>query len=77
MGNRSTKGRLGMCVLALAAALPGTVTATDAVAESAGRPQVANVQKALETVAETPRLVGVIGEVYHDGKGSAGSRLPH
>ncbi|MEV0351482.1 serine hydrolase domain-containing protein [Nonomuraea sp. NPDC050680] len=70
---------LACAVLALTTALPGTAMATATVAESAGRPKIADVQKALEAVAATPGVVGVIGEVYYDGKrigkGSAGARL--
>ncbi|WP_202638899.1 serine hydrolase domain-containing protein [Bailinhaonella thermotolerans] len=70
---------LAGAVLALATALPGTATAASAAAESAARPRIADVQKALEAVAATPGVVGAIGEVYYDGKrigkGSAGSRL--
>ncbi|WP_067829202.1 serine hydrolase domain-containing protein [Actinomadura kijaniata] len=70
---------LAGAVLALAIALPDAATAAGTVAENAGRPKIADVQKALEAVAATPGVVGVIGEVYYDGKrigrGSAGSRL--
>jgi D-alanyl-D-alanine carboxypeptidase len=70
---------LACAVLALSTVFPGTAMATATVAESAGRPKIADVQKALETVARTPGVVGVIGEVYYEGKrigkGSAGSRL--
>ncbi|MDL4814175.1 serine hydrolase domain-containing protein [Actinomadura opuntiae] len=66
-------------MLALTAALPGATTAAGAATRSADRPKLAGVQQALEKVAATPGVVGVIGEVYYDGKriseGSAGSRL--
>ncbi|MFI6515673.1 serine hydrolase domain-containing protein [Spirillospora sp. NPDC050679] len=66
-------------MLALTAALPGTTAAAGAATRSADRPKIASVQQALEKVARTPGVVGVIGEVYYDGKrigkGSAGSRL--
>ncbi|WP_242907476.1 serine hydrolase domain-containing protein [Actinomadura terrae] len=64
-------------MLAVTAALPGATAAAGAA--GVDRPKTASVQRALEKVAATPGVVGVIGEVYYDGKrigsGSAGSRL--
>ncbi|MEU4396476.1 serine hydrolase domain-containing protein [Kribbella sp. NPDC023855] len=78
MTTRSVAGLAG-AVLVLSATVPNGALGAGAVADGAARPQIADVDAALEAVAAVPGVVGVIGEVYYDGKrigkGSAGSRL--
>nr|WP_166427151.1 serine hydrolase domain-containing protein [Nonomuraea mesophila] len=64
---------LACAALALGAAVPPAAATAD------GRPRFGDVQRALNTLAAADEVVGVLGELYVDGKragrGSAGSRL--
>ncbi|MFB4273633.1 hypothetical protein ACBJ32_59345, partial [Nonomuraea sp. GTA35] len=73
--NRATvAGLAGLaCAMLTLSALPA------AAAPVASQTRLGDVQKALDTLAQSPEVVGAIGEVYVDGKrvdrGSAGTRL--
>ncbi|NJP98615.1 beta-lactamase family protein [Nonomuraea sp. FMUSA5-5] len=73
--NRATVAGLA----GLACALLTLSTVPAAAKPAASRPRLGDVQRALAALAESPQVVGAIGEVYVDGervgKGSAGTRL--